>query len=102
MKTSSAEFLKICSEELTDTRNQINEVTKKQRQVITDISKENSELRDKSYLVELNELLAVVRMYQHKVIMLKSEMIALQDRSTHLKERAIKLKQNKDQTVNKN
>lgn len=95
-------FVDVYCKELIDVQKQIQEMTVKQESVVAEIKGENTNLCNKTCLRELNEIHSVIRIYQHRLIALKKEMNTLQERSKYLKQRAIKLKLNKDKAASKN
>lgn len=98
----SNEFLDTYSKTFTDVKKEILELTKKQESVISEIGEENTNLCNNTNLRELSEIHSVIRMYQHRLVALKKEMNTLQERSKNLKERAFRLKQNKNKFLSKN
>ncbi len=97
----SNRFVNVYCDQLSDIRKQIDELTSKQEPVIAEIAEENEKLCDRNMMRELNEIQAVVKLYQHRLVILKREMNSLQERSKNLKERAVKVRQSKAKTAAK-
>lgn len=91
---ATAFVTKYCSR-LQCVRRHIDQLATKQKPVMAEIVVENAKLCDKNVWREVNEIQAVIKMYHHRLTVLKREMNSLQERSKSLRERATRLRQTK-------
>lgn len=92
VQTFSNQFVNTFCRKLVAAQKQIDEFAKKQEPVISELADENRKLCDKDCQTELNDVQAVIKMYQNRLVMLKREMNSLVERSKSLRERTVKLK----------
>ncbi|XP_023725195.1 biogenesis of lysosome-related organelles complex 1 subunit 6 isoform X2 [Cryptotermes secundus] len=80
-------------------RQQLDELTKKQTSLISQLEDENRRFTNVETLEDLQQTFVVLKLYQTKLVAIKKEMIQLHDRATKLKKRALKLQQTKQKAA---
>ncbi|KAL5019728.1 hypothetical protein ScPMuIL_002620 [Solemya velum] len=91
----STGFLSAFLPELQKGQSVLSEVLQNQQILTESVQQENSKFTECTAMENLSEMMAMTKKYQTKLLNIKKEMSALQDRSLRLKKRALKLQQQK-------
>ncbi|XP_049783695.1 biogenesis of lysosome-related organelles complex 1 subunit 6-like isoform X1 [Schistocerca cancellata] len=86
-------LLSLYESDLVKAKGQLDELTKKQMSVITQLQDENEKLNKMQCTNDLQEMCTMVKQYHTKLTTIKKDMSQLHERSLKLKKRAMKLQQ---------
>ncbi|PSN52988.1 Biogenesis of lysosome-related organelles complex 1 subunit 6 [Blattella germanica] len=88
-------LLSLYEPDLKRVKQQLDELTKKQGTLVSQLQEENARFNNIQTSDDLQQMFITVKLYQSKLIAIKKEMAHLHDRATKLKKRALKLQQAK-------
>ncbi|XP_069692475.1 biogenesis of lysosome-related organelles complex 1 subunit 6 [Periplaneta americana] len=95
----AAGLLALYQPELKKVKHQLDELTKKQGGLVEQLEQENSRFNAAHTSEDLQEMFAMVKLYQTKLVAIKKDMSQLHDKATKLKKRALKLQQTKQRAA---
>ncbi|XP_004066946.1 biogenesis of lysosome-related organelles complex 1 subunit 6 [Oryzias latipes] len=85
--------------DLQNSKRTLQELTQNQIVLLDTLDQEVTKFRECNTLQDLNSLFTEAKVYHHKLVNIRKEMIMLHEKSTKLKKRALKLQQQKQKEV---
>ncbi|KAG8189008.1 hypothetical protein JTE90_019018 [Oedothorax gibbosus] len=95
LKKLSSGFLSYYVDDMKKSSLTLNELTRNQGIVIETLEQENARVTDALKMHPLDEMYSKIKIYHQKVLLLKKDMLAVYERTSRLKKRAMKLQQQK-------
>ncbi|XP_020295656.1 biogenesis of lysosome-related organelles complex 1 subunit 6-like [Pseudomyrmex gracilis] len=86
-------LLQIYQPPLEQVKKDLLELTNKQEALLVRMQVENKKINETFEDVDLNDMFAVIKVYQGKLVSIRKEMINIHERTTKLKKRALRLQQ---------
>ncbi|RVE74289.1 hypothetical protein OJAV_G00020490 [Oryzias javanicus] len=85
--------------DLQNSKRTLQELTQNQVVLLDTLDQEVTKFRECNTLLDLNSLFTEAKVYHHKLVNIRKEMIMLHEKTTKLKKRALKLQQQKQKEV---